>query len=128
MVPDYAELHCLSNFSFLRGASHPAELIARAAALSYRAIAITDECSVSGVVRAYEAARDHPIKLIIGSEFQLADGPKIVLLATTLTGYGNLSELITTARRAAKKGSYHLCKADLICGIDNCLEIGRAHV
>ncbi len=123
MVPDYAELHCLSNFSFLRGASHPGELIARAVALNYRAIAITDECSVSGVVRAFEAARDNPIKLIIGSEFQLADGPKIVLLATTLTGYSNLSELITTARRAAKKGSYRLCKADLVRDIDDCLAL-----
>ena len=123
MVPTYAELHCLSNFSFLRGASHPDELIARAAALNYRALAITDECSVSGVVRAHEAARDTPIKLIIGSEFQLADGPKIVLLATTLSGYSNLSELITTARRAAKKGSYCLLKADLANGIDNCLAL-----
>jgi error-prone DNA polymerase len=123
MVPAYAELHCLSNFTFLRGASHPDELIPRAAALNYRAIAITDECSVSGVVRAHEAARDTPIKLIIGSEFQLADGPKIVLLATTLTGYSNLSELITIARRAAKKGSYCLCKADLASGVDDCLAL-----
>jgi error-prone DNA polymerase len=123
MVPAYAELHCLSNFTFLRGASHPAELIDRAVALNYRAIAITDECSVSGVVRAYEAARDHPIKLIIGSEFQLTDGPKIVLLATTLTGYSNLSELITTARRAAKKGSYRLCKADLADNTGDCLAL-----
>ena len=123
MVPSYAELHCLSNFSFLHGASHPDELIARAAALNYRALAITDECSVSGVVRAHEAVRDTPIKLIIGSEFQLVDGPKIVLLATTLSGYSNLSELITKARRAAKKGSYCLRKADLANGIDNCLAL-----
>ncbi len=108
----YAELHCLSNFSFLRGASHPDELIARAAALNYRALAITDECSVSGVVRAHEAARDTPIKLIIGSEFQLADGPKIILLATALSGYSNLSELITVARRAAKKGSYRFKQSE----------------
>ena len=123
MVPAYAELHCLTNFSFLRGASHPDELIARAAALDYRALAITDECSVSGVVRAHEAARDTPIKLIIGSEFQLDDGPKIILLATTLSGYGNLSELITTARRAAKKGSYCLRKAELTNGVDDCLAL-----
>ena len=123
MLPAYAELHCLSNFSFLRGASHPDELIARAAALNYRALAITDECSVSGVVRAHEAVRDTPIKLIIGSEFQLADGPKIVLLATNLSGYSNLSELITTARRAAKKGSYCLRQADFSGGIDDCLAL-----
>ena len=123
MVPSYAELHCLSNFSFLRGASHPDELIARAAALNYRALAITDECSVSGVVRAHEAARDTPIKLIIGSEFQLIDGPKIILLATSLSGYSNLSELITVARRAAKKGSYCLRKADLASGTNDCLAL-----
>ena len=123
MVPTYAELHCLSNFSFLRAASHPDELITRAAALGYRALAITDECSVSGVVRAHEAARDNPVKFIVGSEFQLADGPKIVLLATTLSGYSNLSELITTARRAAKKGNYRLSKADLANGVEDCLAL-----
>ena len=54
MSIEYAELHCISNFSFLRGASHPQELVARAHALGYRALALTDECSVSGVVRAHE--------------------------------------------------------------------------
>ncbi len=58
MLPAYAELHCLSNFSFLRGASHPEELVERAAALGYAALAITDECSVSGAVRAHLAAKD----------------------------------------------------------------------
>jgi hypothetical protein len=68
-APAYAELHCLSNFSFLRGASQPAELVQRAAELGYEALALTDECSVAGVVRAWEAAREHGLKLIIGSEF-----------------------------------------------------------
>ena len=53
----YAELHCLSNFSFQRGASHPEELVARAHALGYRRLAITDECSVAGVVRAHLEAK-----------------------------------------------------------------------
>ena len=70
---EYAELHCLSNFSFLRGASHPEELVERAARLGYRAIALTDECSLAGVVRAHVAAKAHNIKLIIGSEFYLND-------------------------------------------------------
>ena len=61
-MSDYAELHCLSNFSFLRGASHPAELVTRAHELGYRALALTDECSLAGVVRAYEAARVLPAK------------------------------------------------------------------
>ena len=95
MLPCYAELHCLSNFTFLRGASHPEELVERAAQLGYAALAITDECSLAGVVRAYVAAQKTQLKLIIGSEIQLADGPRLVLLATNHNGYGNLSELIT---------------------------------
>ena len=76
-LPVYAELHCLTNFSFQRGASHPGELVARAHELGYSALAITDECSVAGVVRAYAAWKDlqpdgdHPFKLILGSEFRL---------------------------------------------------------
>lgn len=70
----YAELHTISNFSFLRGASHPEELVVRAKSLGYEAIAITDECTLAGVVKAHVAVREHPIKLIIGSEFHLPDG------------------------------------------------------
>ncbi len=80
MLPAYAELHCLSNFSFLRGASHPEELVERAQALGYAALALTDECSVAGVVRAHLAAKDAGLPLVIGSEFTLADGTKLVLL------------------------------------------------
>ncbi|MGB0693590.1 MAG: PHP domain-containing protein, partial [Pseudomonadales bacterium] len=65
----YTELHCISNYSFLRGASHPEELVHQAASLGYHAIAITDECTMAGVVKAHVAAREHGIKLIIGSEF-----------------------------------------------------------
>ena len=82
----YAELHCLSNFSFLRGASHPEELVERAAKLGYAALAITDECSVAGVVRAHVAARERGLKLIIGSEFRLEDGLRCVLLARDRAG------------------------------------------
>ncbi len=69
----FAELHCISNFSFLRGASHLEELVKQAAELGYRAIAITDECSFAGIVKAHVAAKQHNIKLLIGSEFNLAD-------------------------------------------------------
>ena len=72
MLPAYAELHCRSNFSFLTGASHPEELVQRAHALGYSALAITDECSLSGVVRAYEEAQRLAMPLIIGAEFQLS--------------------------------------------------------
>jgi len=109
---DYAELHCLSNFSFLRGASHPEELVERAAALGYRALALTDECSVAGAVRAHLAAREHGLKLIVGSEFRLEDGLRCVLLATDRRGYGELCRLITRARRAAPKGRYRLVRSD----------------
>ncbi len=73
VLPEYAELHSLSNFTFLRGASHPEELVERARALGYSALAITDEGSLAGVVRAHVAARDRGLRLIIGAEFRLAD-------------------------------------------------------
>ncbi len=112
-LPDYAELHCLSNFTFQRGASHPEELVARAAALGYRALALTDECSLAGVVRAHLAAREHSLKLIIGAEFRLADGTQLALLATDRRSYGALAALITTGRRRAQKGCYLLARADI---------------
>jgi len=115
-LPDYAELHCLSNFSFQRGASHPGELVTRAYELGYRALAITDECSVAGVVRAYGAfkdldlPKDDPFKLILGSEFCF-DGFRIVALPHNVNGWGNLCEFITAARMTAKKGEYSVSRA-----------------
>jgi len=209
MFPSYAELHCLTNFTFLRGASHPEELVERAARLGYSALAVTDECSLAGVVRAHVAAKEHGIKLIVGAELALdgeargvrreaqgspsprpsdqirgrlsptreggdfryasrAPSPqpspargegggeacssllpppssllpahstcasrltphasrsaalRLVLLATDRTGYGNLSELITRARRRSKKGEYHLTTADLDDGVPGCLAL-----
>ena len=93
MLPAYAELHCLSNFSFLRGASHPEELVERAQALGYAALALTDECSFSGIVRAHVAAKNAGLPLVIGSEVTLVDGVKLVLLATDRASYGDLSAL-----------------------------------
>ena len=89
-ITDYAELHCLSNFSFQRGASSADELFARARQHGYRALAITDECSLAGIVRAWKAAREHGVQLIIGSEMQLEDGPKLVLLVENISGYQRL--------------------------------------
>jgi error-prone DNA polymerase len=115
ILPAYAELHCISNFTFLRGASHPEELVDRARALEYTSIALTDECSLAGVVRAHEAAKRAGLHLIIGSEIGLSDTQpiKLVLLCQTRAGYGNLGELITLGRRRAAKGSYQLGTADL---------------
>src|ERR671932_470471 len=108
----YVELHCISNFSFLRGASHPEELIQRAQELGYQALAITDECSMAGVVRAHTVAKEFNFKLIIGSEFRLSDGMHLVLLAPTQKAYAQICRLITLGRRRSVKGSYQLARAD----------------
>jgi error-prone DNA polymerase len=118
---DYAELHCLTNFTFLRGASHAQELVDTALRLGYKALAITDECSLAGVVRAHAAAKEHKehFKLIIGSEFRLDDGLRLVLLATDRIGYANLCELITRGRRNAAKGEYCLGRSNLESGVEH---------
>ena len=111
-LPDYAELHCLSAFSFQRGASIAEELFARAKGQGYRALAITDECSLAGIVRAWQAAKKHDLALITGAEFQIEDGPKLVLLCTDLAAYAGLCQLITTCRRRAPKGQYRCLRDD----------------
>ena len=113
MSQGYAELHCLSNFSFQRGASSADELFAKAAALGYQALAITDECTMAGIVRAWQAAQAHSMTLIVGSEMRIEQGPKLVLLAQDLGGYQALCRLITLARRRASKGQYRLLREDL---------------
>lgn len=120
-----AELHCLSNFSFLRGASHPEEFVLRAAELGYCALALTDECSFAGIVRAHREIKRHelPLKLIIGTELQLADGPRVVLLVHERAGYAALSRLITTARRAAAKGEYLVRRSDMAGGVPGCFAL-----
>lgn len=116
-LPAYAELQCVSNFTFLRGASHPDELAARAKKLGYRALALTDECSVAGVVRAHTEAKKLDLHLIVGSQFQVTDDAgrpvfTLVVLAQNRNGYGNLCELITLSRTRAEKGSYCIRLAD----------------
>jgi error-prone DNA polymerase len=112
----YAELHSISNFTFLRGASWPGELVATAAELNYQAIAICDECSLAGIVKAHLAAKANNIKLIVGSEFtsnEFLPPLSLVLLAPNRSGYEQLSALITRARRRSEKGSYTLLAKDL---------------
>jgi error-prone DNA polymerase len=115
LVPSYAELRCLTNYSFLRGASQPEELVERAKQLGYAALAVVDECSVAGVVRAHVAAKKCELKLIIGSQFAVqCDAPfTLVVLACSLEGYGNLCEFITRQRRASAKGTYALTIDDI---------------
>ena len=129
-LPDYAELLCCSNFTFLRGASHPAELVARAQAMGYTALAVTDECSMAGIAQAHVAAKKHGLPLIVGSQFrvQAGDGPTgdftLLMLASNLNGYGNLCELITRLRRSADKGTYRLRLGDVNpAALADCLAI-----
>ncbi len=124
----YAELGVTSNFSFLSGASHPEEYIQQAQALGYSALALCDECSLAGVVRAYAALKENPapsLKLIIGARFSLhgaqAEALNIVLLAPDREAYAELSTLITLGRRQAEKGHYQLTPQDVIQGIQRCL-------
>jgi error-prone DNA polymerase len=103
----YVELHCLSNFSFLRGASHPEELVERALELDYAGLALTDECSVAGIVRAHTAAKGTPLRLVIGSEIH-CKGLDLVVLAPDREAYAALCALISFARRSADKGEYRV--------------------
>ena len=105
LPPAYAELHCLSSFSFLRGASQPVELAERAEALGYAALALTDECSVAGVVRAHAALKGRRTRLIVGTELHLDCGLPLVVLAADRRGYGQMCRLITRARCAMARSA-----------------------
>ena len=127
-LPGYAELHCISNFSFQRGASHPEELVQRAYQLGYEGLAITDECSVAGVVRAHvglkhyleelkkleqeqpqQSSLRHPFRLLLGSEFAFPEG-RLVAIARDLAGWGGLCQFISAARmgQGTVKGEYRV--------------------
>lgn len=128
----YAELHCLSNYSFLQGASHPEELVRQAAAHGYHALALTDECSLAGIVKAHMAARETGLKLIVGTQIELQEGVRLVLLAPDRVAYGQVSTLITRGRRRSPKGRYLLTMDDL-APLHDCLALwvparnGRDH-
>ncbi|MDO8279164.1 MAG: error-prone DNA polymerase [Burkholderiaceae bacterium] len=110
VLPAYAELHALSNFSFQRGASHAEELVERAHALGYAALALTDECSVAGMVRAHVSARKCGLRLLPGAEFQVqAVAPfRLVAIVRNIEGWGQLCEFITAARMRAGSGDYEV--------------------
>lgn len=122
-APPYAELHCITHYSFLRGASAPEELVHQAAQLGYQALAITDECSMAGIVKAHVAARACGLKLLVGSQFFLDDDTHLILLAPNRIGYGQICNLITLGRRRAHKGEYDLGLKDISFGLDQCLAI-----
>ena len=114
----YAELQVTSNFSFLRGASHPGEMVERASELGYRALALTDRNTLAGVVRGYEVARRAGLHFIPGARLDLSDGPSLLCLPTTRHGYGALARLITTGRRRAPKGECMLSREDVATAAD----------
>ena len=130
-LPAYAELRCVSTFSFLLGASQPEELVERAKTMGYSALALTDECSMAGIVRAHVAAQRVGLKLLVGSQFRVEvqegdeAGPfNLVVLACNLNGYGNLCEFITALRRNAPKGTYRLRLQDLATAVlDDCVVV-----
>ena len=122
----YAELQCRTNFSFLEGAAHASELVERAVALEYAALAITDRNSLAGVVRAHAAARDTALKLLIGAEITPVDAPPVLLYAPDVAAYGRLARLITHGRRAAAKGDCILHLADVAAHADGLLAVVSA--
>src|SRR5437762_3454642 len=110
----YAELDVTSNFSFLRGASHPDELVYQAAELGYRAIAITDRHTLAGAVRAHAAAKSCGMKLIVGARLPLMDGPELVVWAPDRAAYARLCSLLTLGKRRTEKGQCALKTADFL--------------
>lgn len=109
----YTELQVTSNFTFLRGGSHPEELVEQAALLGYNAIAITDRNTLAGIVRAHAAARIHSVRLIVGCRLELLDGSPLLAFPTDLPAYGRLSALLSEGNMRTEKGSCHLYKADI---------------
>ncbi|GGY72540.1 error-prone DNA polymerase [Cellvibrio zantedeschiae] len=123
----YAHLNTTTNFTFLTGASHPPEYIYRAAELEYDALAITDECSLAGIVKAFVAAEELNFKLIVGSRFTLSNGMQLIAIAPNRTAYAELSGFITLARRRANKGEYEAHFDDLRFRLQHCLIIWIGH-
>src|SRR6201984_3371039 len=113
-APRYAELQVTTNFSFLRGASHPDELVLTAAALDHQAIAITDRNSFAGIVRAHHAAKEVEIRLVVGCRLDLRDGTSLLAYPTDRAAYGRLTRLLTLGKRRAPKGECHLDYADVV--------------
>lgn len=116
MSQQYSELFCQSNYSFLEGASHAEELVLQADFLRYKALAVTDECSVAGIVKVHSAIKQHKLSLkqIVGSMFWLNDECQVVLLCPNRTAYAELCRIITNARRRSSKGHYQLSEWDIM--------------
>src|SRR5690349_11448253 len=109
----YTELQITSNFSFLRGASHPEELVQQAAALGYKEIAITDHNSLAGIVRAHAAAKKNGIRIIAGCRLDILDGISLLAYPTNSKAYSQICNLLTTGNLRAEKGECHLYRSDV---------------
>ena len=114
MTGFYAELQVTTNFSFLRGAAHPVELVMTAAALGHGAIAITDRNSLAGVVRAHQAAKEIGLRLVVGCRLDLCDGMSLLVFPEDRAAYGRLTRLLTSGKRRAPKGECRLDYADVV--------------
>jgi len=119
----YAHLNTTTNFSFLQGASHPQEYVQRAKEFGYGAIAICDECSLAGVVKAHVVAKALDLKLLVGSRFQLSNGCELIAIAPHRQAYSELSGFITLTRRRVPKGEYEAHMEDLRFRLQSCLII-----
>src|SRR5437763_1302145 len=109
----YAELQATSNFSFLRGASHPDELVLAASLLGHKAIALADRNSLAGIVRAHKAAKEAGIRFVVGCRLDLDDAPSLLCWPTDRAAYGRLARLLTLGKRRAGKGECHIDWSDV---------------
>ena len=112
-MTSYVELHCKSNFSFLEGASHSHELVNQAQIYGYKGLAITDRNTLSGIVRAHTAAKDHSLRFVVGCELHPIDGPALVVWPSNRQGYGDLCKLLSIGRLRAPKGSCEISWHDV---------------
>ncbi|MFN3231481.1 MAG: error-prone DNA polymerase [Alphaproteobacteria bacterium] len=115
----YAELQVTTNFSFLRGGSHPQEMAVQAAELGHAAVAVTDRNTLAGIVRAHGAAKEAGIRLLVGARLDFKDGPSLLCFPRNRAGYARLSRLITTGRRRAEKGDCILYRGDVYGAADH---------
>ncbi len=115
----YTELQVTTNFSFLKGASHPEELVDQAAALGYTEIGIADTNTLAGIIRAHVAAKKQGIRIVVGVHFKLMDGCPVLVYPVNLKGYAAVCELLTIGNRRTEKGQCHLYREDLFKGLNN---------
>ncbi|CAA9288802.1 MAG: Error-prone repair homolog of DNA polymerase III alpha subunit [uncultured Craurococcus sp.] len=123
MAAPYAELQVTTNYSFLRGASHPEELFAAARALGLPALGIADRNTLAGIVRAHRAAEESGVRLVVGCRLDLADAPSCLVYPLDREGYGRLCRLLTTGKERAGAGGCHLAWADLAGAAEGLLAI-----